>query len=122
MNTENGLILIAHGSRVAKAATEMEALVANIQTKLTGYTVREAYMEIQNPNLQETIESFVESGIKKVDILPLFFFEGRHMRDDIPAQVKECQERSPDCEIRLLAHIGSVDSFANALVESVLSL
>ena len=88
MNTENGLILIAHGSRVAKAAAEMEALVANIQKKLKGYRVKEAYMEIQNPNLQESIENFVESGIKKIDILPLFFFEGRHMRDDIPAQVK----------------------------------
>lgn len=122
MNTENGLILIAHGSRVAKAATEMEALVEKIQVKLTDYTVKEAYMEIQNPNLMETIESLISSGHKKINVLPLFFFEGRHMRDDIPAQVQECQEKYSECEINLLPHIGSTGAFANALIESVLTL
>ncbi|MCM8543266.1 MAG: CbiX/SirB N-terminal domain-containing protein, partial [Lentisphaeraceae bacterium] len=88
MNTEKGLILIAHGSRVAKAAEEMQALVEKIQKNLPAYSVKEAYMEIQYPGLLDTIESFINDGVQEIDILPLFFFEGRHMRDDIPAQVK----------------------------------
>lgn len=122
MNNEKGLILIAHGSRVAKAAEEMEQLVEKVQRQLTAYSVKEAYMEIQSPGLLETIEGFVNEGLKEIDVLPLFFFEGRHMRDDIPAQVKECQEKYSDCKIKLLPYIGSSDFFAGALIDSVLSL
>ena len=100
----------------------MEQLVRQLQQKLQAYSVKEAYMEIQEPDLKMTIESFVEEGVKVIDVLPLFFFEGRHMRDDIPAQVSECQEKFADCEIRLLPYIGSTEAFANALVESVLTL
>ncbi|MCM8525520.1 MAG: CbiX/SirB N-terminal domain-containing protein [Lentisphaeraceae bacterium] len=122
MNSEKGLILIAHGSRVAKAAEEMERLVGKVQQKLTDYKVKEAYMEIQSPGLLDSIESFIEEGIREIDVLPLFFFEGRHMRDDIPAQVKESQEKFTDCKIKLLPYIGSSDFFADALINSVLSL
>ena len=122
MESEKGLILIAHGSRVKKAADEMQALVVNIQSKLKGYVVKEAYMEIQQPGLSETIESFINEGVMSIDVLPLFFFEGRHMRDDIPAQVNECSEKYGDCEIRLLPHIGSTDAFADSLVNSVITL
>lgn len=122
MNTEKGLILIAHGSRVAKAAEEMQALVEKVQKNLPAYSVKEAYMEIQSPGLLDTIESFINDGVQEIDILPLFFFEGRHMRDDIPAQVKECQQKYSDCQIKLLPYIGSSDFFAGALIDSVLSL
>lgn len=122
MKDQKGLILISHGSRVKKAEEEMQQLVALVQSSLSDYEVKEAYMEIQSPDLLSSIKSFIQSGFNEIHVLPLFFFEGRHMRDDIPQQVKECQEEFPECKIKLLPHIGSTEAFAKALVESVLSL
>ncbi len=122
MKTEKGLILIAHGSRVKKTAEEMQVLVDKVQQKFCDRAVTAAYMEIQPPGLVETVGNMFRQGIKEIDILPLFFFEGRHMRDDIPAQVNECIAEFSTCEIRLLPYIGSTEYFSNALVDSVLSL
>ena len=121
MKTEKALILIAHGSRVKKTAEEMQSLVEKIQAKVPDRRVTAAYMEIQSPGLLDVVSEQVENGAVIIDILPLFFFEGRHMRDDIPAQVNECLEKFQKCEINLLPYIGSSEHFANALVDSVLT-
>lgn len=122
MNTEKGLILIAHGSRVKKTAEEMQLLVDKVQAGFCDREVSAAYMEIQSPGLLEKVEEMYSRGVREIDILPLFFFEGRHMRDDIPSQVNECLEKFTKCRIRLLPYIGSSEHFANALVSSVLTL
>ena len=122
MKIEKALILIAHGSRVKKTADEMQLLVDRVQAGLLDTAVQAAYMEIQTPGLMEVVESQVEKGVKEISVLPLFFFEGRHMRDDIPAQVEECMNLFSDCEIKLLPYIGQTEAFAKALVESVLPL
>jgi len=122
MNTEKALILIAHGSRVKKTAEEMQRLIDRVQLRFSDRKVVAAYMEIQSPGLVETVDDQIKKGAKEISILPLFFFEGRHMREDIPSQVSECKEKFPECNIELLPYIGSSEHFANAVVESVLTL
>ncbi len=116
---KKAIILISHGSRAKKAGEEMQALVANLQSQLPNFKVVEAYMEIQTPTLEESIQNLVTENILQIDILPLFFFTGRHMQEDIPQQVEEAQKRFPNCAIKLLPHIGSSEAFVKALVNSL---
>ncbi len=116
---KKAIILISHGSRAKKAGEEMQALVANLQNQLPNIKVVEAYMEIQSPTLEQALENLLKENILQIDILPLFFFTGRHMQEDIPQQVKEVQEKFPHCTIKLLPHIGSSDAFVKALVNSL---
>ena len=119
---EKGVILIAHGSRLQKTADEMLALVESLQKKLTDTVVEPAFMELQKPDLKTAINSLVEKGIHKISIIPLFFFTGRHMRDDIPDQVEECRKLYKECELDLRPCFGLSDEFMEALVKSALAL
>jgi len=88
---DKAVILIAHGSRVASTALEMDQIITKMRQ--SGLSCYPAYMEIQQPSLMDTVESLVSQGVSEVAILPLFFFIGRHLRDDIPEQLKQCRER-----------------------------
>ena len=116
---KKALILIAHGSRVAKTQQEMDAYVETISRESPNLLVYGCYMEIQKPDLSETMTQVIESGVKFIQVLPLFIFEGRHMREDIPAQVEACQREFPNLSIELLPYIGGTSFFADALLKSI---
>lgn len=119
MKYKKALILIAHGSRVTSTQEEMTAMVQKIGASLPDTLVLGAYMELQEPNLEQTIEMVIAQETMRVDILPLFVFKGRHIRDDIPAQVEDCQKRFPTCNIVLQRYIGSSEFFVKAIADSV---
>jgi len=113
---DKAVILIAHGSRVASTALEMDQIITKMRQ--SGLSCYPAYMEIQQPSLMDTVESLVSQGVSEVAILPLFFFIGRHLRDDIPEQLKQCRERWPEVSFEQLTHIGAQESFLEALKAS----
>ena len=115
MEEKKALILIAHGSRVKKTSEEMDALVGKLEKKSTGFAVKGAFMELQQPDLFSTVDELVGQGVSHIWVLPLFIFEGRHMREDIPQQVEDCRERYAQCKFDLLGHIGSENVFVEAL-------
>ncbi|MCH2206848.1 MAG: CbiX/SirB N-terminal domain-containing protein [Lentisphaerales bacterium] len=119
---EKAVILIAHGSRLQKTADEMKEMVEKLQLTMPESLIKPAFMELQQPNLKSAMNEVLEEGIKKINIVPLFFFTGRHMRDDIPAQVNECRNDYPDCEIVLQPCFGHTEQFIDALRSSVSTL
>lgn len=119
---EKAVIIIAHGSRLQQTADEMDELVAKLQKSMTAALVMPAFMELQKPDLNTSLKKVVDEGIKTISIVPLFFFTGRHMRDDIPAQVEEAKSLYPDCKISMTPCIGHTDEFIDALKKSVISL
>lgn len=119
---EKAVIIIAHGSRLQQTADEMDELVEKLQASMSHTLVVPAFMELQQPDLKHALSTVTEQGIKTISIVPLFFFTGRHMRDDIPAQVKEARGLYPDCDISMSPCIGHTNEFVEALKKSVISL
>ena len=122
MKEKKALILIAHGSRVKQTSEEMNALVQQLEQKCTDFLVEGAFMELQKPDIFTVAEGLVEHGVSQIWVLPLFIFEGRHMREDIPQQVEDCRQRHEGCKFELLGHVGSSDFFINSLFSLLTSL
>ena len=116
---EKAVILIAHGSRVQQTADELDEIISKLQASMPDRLILPAFMELQQPDLKTSMNKALELGIKKINVVPLFFFTGRHMRDDIPAQVEECKKAYPDCEIVLQECFGKTSGFITALMDSV---
>jgi sirohydrochlorin cobaltochelatase len=112
---EKGLILIAHGSRLQQTADEMQAMIKSLQVNFSDTLILPAFMEIQQPDLKSTIRTLRGKGIFQINIIPLFFFTGKHMKADIPQQVEECRSEFVDCEINLQPCIGQTAAFIEAL-------
>lgn len=107
------IILLAHGSRDEAWLQPFKALLARVREQ--GATnVHLAFMELAEPSLETVVRSLGRE-VQALDIMPLFFAAGRHLRVDVPKQVQALNEEFPDCVIKLLPPVGEQASFIDLL-------
>lgn len=117
-------VLLAHGSSDPHWLEPFNQLKDSIVAQLpSGTPLRMAYMELADPKLQDVISELVQQGHKEVDILPLFFAAGRHLRKDVPAMLTKLQQTLQDdgfdCELNLHPPIGLEPEVAQAISQIV---
>lgn len=118
MNAKRVLILLGHGSRTSKTSDEMGELAAKMQNSVTGLTVSSAFLTLLDPDLPRAIDEAVEKGASEIHVLPLFFFSGKHVLEDIPALFKECQGRHSGVKMVLREPIGQHPGFFGFLLQA----
>ena len=111
-----GLLVLAHGSKVTQMQTTFQRYVDALSSRSEYDYVMGAYLQMMSPNFNEAIESLVNKGIEKIDVLPFFLFKGNHMMMSIPTEIESAQLNHPGLIIRLMDCIG----YDEALVELVL--
>ncbi|MDB4837065.1 CbiX/SirB N-terminal domain-containing protein [Marinomonas sp.] len=106
------IILLAHGSPDPLWKQPFELLYAEV-TKVYG-TERSslAYMELTSPTLEDAVAA-LSSDVKNLAVLPLFLAVGRHLRHDVPKQIKALQH--DQLHIELLSPIGDDSIVKNAM-------
>jgi sirohydrochlorin ferrochelatase len=113
------LLLVAHGSRRESSNEEIrglaEALAEQAGTRF-GH-VRCAFLEIAEPSIADGIEEAVRSGATEVVVLPYFLSAGRHVADDIPAEVKRKQADYPQIPIRIAPYLGLAPGLTRILLD-----
>jgi sirohydrochlorin cobaltochelatase len=114
-------ILLAHGSSDPHWIKPFDELLFQIRSSMTntGARVELAYMELASPSLQEQVGLLAEAGFTHIDILPLFFAAGRHLRVDVPLQLETLQKEHL-VRLVLLAPVGLETEVARAIGEVVL--
>jgi sirohydrochlorin ferrochelatase len=98
---ETGILLFAHGSRVAEANEGVHDLARQIQKAGDFPYVRAAFLEIASPNLAAAIHEAVEAGIRRIIVIPYFLTMGVHLRYDLPRLLTEQKQRYPGLEIHV---------------------
>lgn len=111
METRSALILLGHGSRAPETFEEMRELAAKLQALHPGTAVSAAFLSLGDPDLPRAIAAAAASGAAGIRILPLFFFSGKHVQDDIPRLVAEARAAHPGVRIELLAAAGRHPDF-----------
>lgn len=102
------LVLIAHGSRREASNNEVVTLSETIaQDMKSEYPVVQAgFLELAQPSITEAIENCVQRGATEVCVVPFFLSNGRHVYEDVPAEVSKARELHPDVTIIVTSHIG----------------
>ncbi|MFT5321496.1 MAG: sirohydrochlorin cobaltochelatase [Pseudohongiellaceae bacterium] len=108
------LILLAHGSRDSNWCDTFESGLEVINSYLQEGACL-AYMEMAAPSLESVIATHYLSGVRKFNILPLFFAAGRHLLHDVPTQLEQLQSEHEGVEITLLEAVGRQGEFWHAL-------
>ncbi len=119
--TQRATILLAHGSTDANWLAPFQTLYSNIVSHTEGQRVELAYMELAEPSLQAMVEQLAAEGFGEIDILPLFFAAGRHLRKDVPLLLDEIQQRSElPLTLNLHSPVGLEPEIAEAISRLVI--
>ena len=114
------LLVVAHGSRREASNDEVRQLCARIQEKNGNEefdVVRAGFLELADPSIPEGIEQCIRLGAERVVVLPYFLSAGRHVSEDIPAEVDKARAANPHVAIHLAPYLGSAPGVARLLVE-----
>ncbi len=104
MSTENkpaGIILFAHGSRVEEANLSVRNLAQEVERAGPYRFVRAAFLELAQPDLSTAIREAVDSGIRRLIVIPYFLTMGIHLRRDLPNLMKPEKQKYRDVEIEV---------------------
>ena len=112
-------LLIAHGSRVETSNEEVRQLTARLQSTVRDRfdVVKCAFLELAEPSIPEGVQQCIDAGATEVLAVPYFLAAGRHVKEDIPAELNKKREEHPAVEIRLCDYLGKSPAVAGLLAE-----
>ncbi len=95
---KSAYIVIVHGSRDAEANTGFEVFLNQFREAFPGREVYGAFLELAKPSIPEALESAIQKGAEEIFILPMMFFPGRHVKEDIPRFIQEAKSKHPQVD------------------------
>ncbi len=102
------LLLVAHGSRREASNEEIRQLTKKTDKTCTTFKkVKCAFLELSEPSIPNGLRNCIEEGAKKIVVLPCFLSAGRHVVNDIPADVDIIKNENPEVDISIAPYIGA---------------
>jgi sirohydrochlorin ferrochelatase len=83
------ILLVAHGSRDARAAASTHALVRAVATARPGVQASAAYLDHTAPGVPAALRTLAAAGHRRVIAVPLLLTDAYHGRVDLPALLAE---------------------------------
>jgi sirohydrochlorin cobaltochelatase len=114
---KTGLMLLAHGARDPRWAEPFERLRDRVAAHAPSLDVRLAYLELMQPDLFAGVAEAIRAGASTVHIVPVFFGQGGHVREDIPAMVEKLKREYPGVAIACTAPAGEDPAVIDALAQ-----
>ena len=125
-NTLSANVLLAHGSRDPKWQQPFEAIAETIKKKdqesshsAKPTRIELSYMELCEPSLEHVCKLLAKDGYKTINIYPLFFASGRHLRIDVPLQLRKIEQ---ELGIKTYLHrpVGQEENVQAAITQVIL--
>jgi len=82
--SRKGLLLVGHGSSLPFNKQLVEDTGRLIAWKDPSYLVKCAFMNLNRPTIEETLEEFRKEDVDTVVVVPFFLAKGVHINKDIP--------------------------------------
>ena len=112
-------LFIAHGSRESAAQQGFEALLKSLTRPLAPHAVCGAYLTLNEPSIEQAVEGWVKKGQSDFVIVPLFFFEGAHLKNDIPQILADLKLKYADVHFHVMPALASIEGFAGWVAENL---
>lgn len=101
-----GVILFAHGARDARWADPFRAVAEQVRTAAPGLPQELAFLEFMSPDLAEAARRLARRGVTRIEVVPLFFGPGGHLRSEVPALAAAAMAELPGVEIAIAPAAG----------------
>lgn len=122
VNSNKAVVLFGHGARDPQWAEPMKNLQSMLQRQMPGSTIELAFLELMEPSLPNCVDALVRSGVSAVQVVPIFFGKGGHLKNDFPVILQGMKTAHPDVEILATSAVGQWDAVWQAIAEEVVRL
>ena len=112
------LLLVAHGSRREDSNEEVRDITRRLAERAgSGFAMVDCgFLELAEPSIPDGIQRCIDAGANEVVVLPYFLSAGRHVAEDIPAEVGIKQQQHPQVNIRIAPYLGSDSGVLDTLL------
>ncbi|MBU3597416.1 sirohydrochlorin chelatase [Polynucleobacter bastaniensis] len=100
------IIFFGHGARDLRWREPFDRLAALWQVQNPNTPVELAFLELMQPSLSGAIQKIVAQGIKDITVIPVFFGQGSHLRNDFPRILEECRIEFSDISLNATPAVG----------------
>lgn len=116
MNSDVGLVLIAHGSRRAEANDDLYRVAESLRRRGFPY-VFPSFLELTEPTILAAGAACAQTGVRLVVLLPYFLSAGKHVVDDLETARQALAASAPTVEFRLANPLGPHSLLEDILIE-----
>lgn len=113
------LLLIGHGSPYEAGNAQYRQFAQALGDYL-GITVQPCFLELAEPSIEAGIRLCVETGARRVAVLPLFLGPAGHQKNDVPVILAHARQHYPGVEFRYGTPIGTQYHLVQVLEERAL--
>ena len=110
------LILFGHGARDSRWREPFDRLVGLWKAQHPDVRVELAFLELMKPSLEEAIFLLASEGAADVVVVPVFFGQGGHLRNDFPVLLSDCQEKFPAIKLSTTPAVGDDEAVLQAII------
>ena len=111
------IILFGHGARDSRWREPFDRLVNLWQAQHPDTPVSLAFLEMMQPSLEEAVGVLGAQGATDVTIVPVFFGQGGHLRNDFPVLLDECRAKFPKVQLRATSAVGDDLAVLQAIID-----
>ena len=111
------IILFGHGARDARWREPFDRLADLWRVQHAGTAVQLAFLEMMQPSLEEAVTALSEQGATQIVVVPVFFGQGGHLRNDFPVLLTACQEKFPEILLSATPAVGEDKAVLQAIVD-----
>jgi len=111
------IILFGHGARDSRWREPFDRLASLWREQHRETPVELAFLEMMQPSLEEAVASLVGGGATQITVVPVFFGQGGHLRNDFPVLLTACQEKFPQITLSATPAVGEDLAVLQAIVD-----
>ena len=111
------IILFGHGARDPRWREPFDRLATLWRAQHSGTPVEVAFLEMMQPSLEEAVASLVVSGATQVTVVPVFFGQGGHLRNDFPVLLYACKAKFPQITLSATPAVGEDLAVLQAIID-----
>lgn len=117
-----GILLLAHGSREGDTEKTMHQITEYVKAELQNDMIEEAYLQFRDTSLEKGLLSLIERGADDIKVVPYFLFEGVHIKEDIPAEIRDFAQHHPNVKITMGRTLGADRRLADIVADRIREL
>ena len=111
------IILFGHGARDTRWREPFDRLAALWKVQHSAVLVELAFLEMMQPSLEAAVTTLSSAGASEIVVVPVFFGQGGHLRNDFPVLLDACQKKFPQVALCATLAVGEDEAVLQAIVD-----